>query len=102
VSQPLYRFGDDRQRDAGAPPEPAPTAAELFVREAYKDGNRVLRLRCVSRGSGYVVECAVRPVGSGQGDPPQLRAYAFADSHSATLFADEAARALEYLGCQVS
>jgi hypothetical protein len=96
VSQPLYDFADDRRPDAGAAPGASP---ELFVRESYKDGSRVLRLRCVSRAGGFVVECAVKPVGTGLNDPPELRAYAFADSHSAKLFADEATRALEYLGC---
>jgi hypothetical protein len=70
-------------------------------REARKDGRVVLTLRCSRNGEAYVVACDAYPVSAAAGEPPEHRTYAFGDLQDAELFVNEAARALEYLGCTI-
>ena len=77
-----------------APMDQADT--ELFVREAVRGGRRLCALRCVRRGSEYVVECTVEPQVVAPGTPPRRLSYLFADDQEARRFVDEAALALLY------
>ena len=74
----------------------------LLVREAQKDGERIVRMACVRQGEGFVVECEIRRPGELAGAAPEVRSYRFAERHEATQFVDDAALALEYLGCSIS
>ena len=76
---------------------------ELFVREARRDGETVVRLRCVRRGDEFGVECEIRPQPQAGAlvTGPQQRTYAFASRELARSFVDEAAAALEFLGCEI-
>jgi hypothetical protein len=81
---------------APAPPLPV----ESIRLTATRQGVPVVQLRAEERGSSYVVECVVHPVGS----PTLTRhagPYAFAGREGALAFLQEAERALSYLGCRI-
>ena len=80
----------------------APAQRELAVRSARKDGRQVLTLRCVQAGTDFIVECEVYPVSGLRVEPLRPGPYRFASRDQATIFIDEAAQALTYLGCEVS
>jgi hypothetical protein len=74
--------------------------AEL-VREATRDGKRVVLLRCYDGADGQtVVEAEVTPLGTetalGRGP------YHFASAADGFRFVQEAVLALQYLGCSVA
>jgi hypothetical protein len=73
------------------------------VRSAKKDGRQVVTMRLVEGAGGEaVVECDVYPVDSMRVKPIKPGPYAFASRREADSFIDETARALEYLGCDLS
>ena len=74
-------------------------SAEL-VREASRDGHRMMLLRCYDGMDGTtVVEAEV----SANGDAPVKRGpYRFATAPEAFRFVQEATLALQYLGCTVT
>ena len=74
--------------------------AEL-VREATRDGRRVVYLRCYDgEGGQTVVEAQVSPVNGGE--PVARGPYRFASAAEGFRFVQEAVLALQYLGCQVA
>lgn len=77
----------------------SPTARELFVRHAKRDGRSVARLRAIDHGSSCVVEAEVFP--GGVTEPVHAGPYTFADAAHATAFVTEAVESLLYLGCDV-
>ena len=79
-----------------------PEEHELSVKTARKDGREVVTMRAVQRGLEVAVECEVYPVSGLVVDPLNPGPYAFATPAEATAFVDEAAKALTYLGCEVS
>jgi hypothetical protein len=73
------------------------------VHSARKDGRQVVTLRVVeSTGGETVVECDVYPVDSMRVKPIKPGPYAFASRREADRFVEETARALEYLGCDLT
>ena len=73
------------------------------VHSAKKDGRQVVTLRLVEGAAGEaVVECDVYPVDSMRVKPIKPGPYAFASRREADRFIEETARALEYLGCDLS
>jgi hypothetical protein len=80
-------------------PALAPTARELFVRVARKEGRSIVVLRAIDYGTECIVETEVFPPGA----DTAVRAgpYAFADPRQATQFVTEAVEALMYLGCDI-
>ena len=73
------------------------------VHSAKKDGRQVVTLRLVEGGAGEaVVECDVYPVDSMRVKPIKPGPFAFASRREADRFIQETARALEYLGCDLS
>ncbi len=69
--------------------------------EAVRGGNRVVQLRAIATESGYAVECHVDAVDGRtvEARPPQ--AHVFTTQAEAKAFVDEAAAALQYLGCHI-
>ena len=87
--------------------EPAPavdtlTGDELDRRSARKDGREIVALRFVQANGGFAIECDVYPVDGLRVEPLRPGPYRFATRAEADGFMAEAARALEYLGCEVS
>lgn len=70
-----------------------------LLREATRDGRRVVQLRCYDGDGGTVVEAEVTPVGSLE--PVHRGPYRFATATEAFRFVQEALLALQYLGCSV-
>jgi hypothetical protein len=89
----------DLAPDAGTAAEP--TARELFVRHARRDGRSVAILRAVDYGDSCVVEAEVYPADARNAEPARPGPYTFADVHQATAFMTEAIEALMVLGCDV-
>ena len=93
-------------RGGGGAAEPAAAAGaeeqELAVKTARKDGREVVTLRAVQIGLACSVQCEVYPVSGLVVDPLNPGPYAFSSPAEATAFVDEAAKALTYLGCEVS
>jgi hypothetical protein len=93
-------------RGGGGAAEPVPAAEgdeqELAVKKARKDGRAVATIRAVQRGLQCSVECEVYPVSGLVIDPLNPGPYVFGTPAEATAFVDEAAKALTYLGCEVS
>ena len=87
-----------------AEPVPAPGAdeVELALKKARKDGREVATIRAVQRGLECSVECEVYPVSGLVIDPLNPGPYLFGTPSEATAFVGEAAKALTYLGCEVS
>jgi hypothetical protein len=78
------------------------TGDEVDRRSARKDGREIVALRCVDADGAFVVECDVYPVSGLRVEPLRPGPYRFATRNEADAFLDEAVRALEYLGCDVS
>jgi hypothetical protein len=73
------------------------------VRSAKKDGRQVVTMRLIENAGGdTIVECDVYPVDSMRVKPIKPGPYAFASRREADRFIEETARALEYLGCDLS
>lgn len=73
------------------------------VRSAKKDGRQVVTMRVIEGAGGdTVVECDVYPVDSMRVKPIKPGPFAFANRREADRFMDETARALEYLGCDLT
>jgi len=93
-------------RGGGGAAEPAAPLGvdehELAVKTARKDGRQVATIRAVQRGLEIAVECEVYPVSGLVIDPLNPGPYAFGTPAEATAFVDEAAKALTFLGCEVS
>ena len=93
-------------RGGGGAAEPVPAAGaeelELAVKTARKNGREVATLRAVQIGQECSVQCDVYPVSGLVVDPLNPGPYVFGSPAEATKFVDEAARALMYLGCEVS
>jgi hypothetical protein len=78
------------------------TGDELDRRSARKDGREIVALRCVQANGGFAIECDVYPADGLRVEPLRPGPYRFASRAAADAFIAEAARALEYLGCEVS
>ena len=73
------------------------------VHSVKKDGRQVVTMRLVEGSAGEaVVECDVYPVDSMRVKPIKPGPYAFSSRREADRFIEETARALEYLGCDLS
>ena len=73
--------------------------AEL-VREATRDGQLVVRLRCYDGQNGTsMVDAELTPVGGGE--TVKRGPYRFGSAHEAFRFIQEAVLTLQYLGCAV-
>jgi len=73
--------------------------AEL-VREASKDGQRIVWMRCYDGADGLtVVDAQVTPLGGA--DPIMRGPYRFQSAADGFRFVQEAVLALQYLGCSV-
>jgi hypothetical protein len=71
-----------------------------LIREATRDGQRVVRLRCYDGQNGNsLVEAEVTPLGGGE--TVKRGPYRFATAHEAFRFIQEAVLTLQYLGCAV-
>jgi hypothetical protein len=75
---------------------------ELDRRSARKDGREIVALRCVEIHGGFTIECDVYPATGLRVEPLRPGPYRFATRAEADSFIDEAIKALEYLGCDVS
>jgi hypothetical protein len=64
-----------------------------LVREAHRDGHRVVQLRCYDGDGATIVEYASEAGKKG--------AYRFATAPDAFRFVQEALLAMQYLGCTV-
>ena len=74
---------------------------ELFRLEATRSGNRVVQLRALSTADGYAVECHVDAVDGRAVEARPAPRHSFATQAEAKAFVDEAAAALQYLGCHI-
>ena len=91
----------DGRSPHGAPTPAAVPATELFRLEATRGGSRVVQLHALFSHDGYAVECQVEAVDGRRTEaPPPLR-HSFETQAQAKAFVDEAAAALQYLGCHV-
>jgi hypothetical protein len=75
--------------------------AELFRLQATRSGSRVVQLRVLSTADGYAVESHVAAVDGRHGEAKAAALSPFATEAEAKAFVDEAAVALQYLGCHV-
>jgi hypothetical protein len=75
--------------------------AELWFRQARRDDQPVVSLRCVSDAGRYEVTCEVYPVDRITLEPLKPGPYVFATVREAEEFTDEATLVLEYLGCDI-
>ena len=75
---------------------------ELDRRSARKDGREIVAMRCVVTDGIFAIECDVYPAGGLRVEPLRPGPYRFATRADADAFIDEAVRALEHLGCDVS
>jgi hypothetical protein len=82
-------------------PEPL-TGNELDRRSARKDGREIVALRCVEAHGGFAIECDVYPADGLRVEPLRPGPYRFATRADANAFIDEAVKALEHLGCEIS
>jgi hypothetical protein len=76
--------------------------AEVDRRSARKDGREIVALRCVGTSPGFAIECDVYPVNGLRVEPLRPGPYRFPTRADADAFIDEAVKALEYLGCEIS
>jgi len=76
--------------------------AVLARRSARKNGREVASLTCLAAGGAYIVQCELQPLNGARGKLLTRGPYRFATLGEANAFLDEAERALEYLGCNVS
>jgi hypothetical protein len=82
-------------------PEPL-TGDEVDRRSARKDGREIVALRCVDANGVFAIECDVYPVDGLRVEPLRPGPYRFATRTDADAFIDEAVKALEHLGCEIS
>jgi hypothetical protein len=82
-------------------PEPL-LGEELDRRSARKDGREIVAMRCVQSGGAFAIECDVYPANGLRVEPLRPGPYRFATRADADAFIDEAVKALEQLGCEVS
>jgi hypothetical protein len=82
-------------------PEPL-LGEELDRRSARKDGREIVAMRCVQSGGAFAIECDVYPVSGLRVEPLRPGPYRFATRADADAFIDEAVKALEHLGCEIS
>jgi hypothetical protein len=75
---------------------------DLDRRSARKDGREIVAMRCVETNGTFAIECDVYPAGGLRVEPLRPGPYRFATRADADAFIDEAVRALEHLGCEVS
>jgi hypothetical protein len=75
---------------------------ELDRRSARKDGREIVALRCIELHGGFTIECDVYPADGLRVEPLRPGPYRFGTRSEADAFIDEAVKALEYLGCEVS
>jgi len=75
---------------------------ELDRRSARKDGREIVAMRCVEAHGSFAIECDVYPAGGLRVEPLRPGPYRFATRADANAFIDEAVKALEHLGCDVS
>jgi hypothetical protein len=75
---------------------------ELDRRSARKDGREIVAMRCVQSGGAFAIECDVYPADGLRVEPLRPGPYRFATRADADAFIDEAVRALEHLGCEIS
>jgi hypothetical protein len=98
--QPTSHTLDVRSPHGAPTPAPGPATALLRL-EATRDGSRVVQLRALFAHDSYAVECQVEAVDGRRTEvPPPLR-HSFETQAQAKAFVDEAAAALQYLGCHV-
>jgi hypothetical protein len=72
-----------------------------LVREATRDGQRVVLLRCYDGADGMtIVDAEVTPLGTAT--PTARGPYRFASAAEGFRFVQEAVLALQYLGCSVA
>jgi hypothetical protein len=76
--------------------------AELDRRSARKDGREIVAMRCVEANGAFAIECDVYPAGGLRVEPLRPGPYRFATRTDADAFIDEAVRALEHLGCEIT
>ena len=82
-------------------PEPL-VGQELDRRSARKNGREIVAMRCVATNGAFAIECDVYPAGGLRVEPLRPGPYRFATRADADAFIDEAVRALEHLGCEIS
>jgi hypothetical protein len=75
---------------------------DLDRRSARKDGREIVAMRCVESNGAFAIECDVYPAGGLRVEPLRPGPYRFATRAGADAFIDEAVRALEHLGCEIS
>jgi hypothetical protein len=82
--------------------QPADTGGDdLWLRQARRDNQPVVSLRCLKAGDRYEVSCEVYPVDRITVEPLKPGPYVFATMREAEEFTDEATLVLEYLGCEI-
>ena len=74
---------------------------ELWLRQARRDDQPIVSLRCVREGLRYEVTCEVYPVDRITLEPLRPGPYVFDTVRDAEAFGDEATLVLEYLGCEI-
>jgi hypothetical protein len=75
---------------------------ELDRRSARKDGREIVAMRCVEANGAFAIECDVYPADGLRVEPLRPGPYRFATRTDANAFIDEAVKALEHLGCEIS
>ena len=88
--------------EADASAQPAPRRAELFALGATRGREPVVTLRVLAQGPDFVVECDVRADDARPNERRAAGPYVFATEWEAKAFVDEAATALQYLGCEIA
>ena len=78
------------------------TGFELDRRSARKDGREIVAMRCVEANGAFAIECDVYPADGLRVEPLRPGPYRFATRTDANAFIDEAVKALEHLGCEIS
>ena len=78
------------------------TGDELDRRSARKDGREIVAMRCVGANGVFAIECDVYPADGLRVEPLRPGPYRFATRTDANAFIDEAVKALEHLGCEIS
>ena len=78
------------------------TGAEVLLRRVSRENRQLATLRCVEHGGQWLVACDVYPLDTMRVEPLRLGPHAFATRQEAERFVDEALRAFEYLGCDLS
>lgn len=82
-------------------PAGEPGAVELWLRQARRDEQPVVSMRCLEDHGRYVITSEVYPVDRITIEPLEPGPYVFSTAREAEEFADEATLVLEYLGCEI-